>query len=141
MLYLRNNQSLSEIVFKNHTSYFEKSAFSVAKAICERKLFTYETRAALTKKKLQVKVRIPIYINKEILLIPTKSPKNYDCIWLNYFNIVKVIKKNHYCEVVFSNLQTLTLKESYSKIMKSLKVANLISNYILNIEKSFFIEN
>lgn len=140
MLFIKNYKDLSEIVFQNVTNYAQKSAFSVVKLLCERELFSYESRVKLTNKYLKIKTRIPLYINDKILLIPTKSPRNYDNIWINYFNILKIIKRIDGCEIVFKNLQVLILDDSFNKIRNSFNNAKIINKYFGNINKRFFLE-
>lgn len=141
MLFIKNYQNLSEIVFENYTKYAEKSAFSVVKLMCESCLFSYESRRKAIKKFLNIKTRTPIYFNEKTLLIPTKSPRNYEAIWFNYFKILKVINLNKTVEIVFKNLTVLKLDVSYYIINKGLANAKKIITYLEEKQQRLFLEN
>ncbi len=131
MLYIRNKQNLSEVVFKNHTIYYERSAFSLVKSLAEKMFFSYESRVKQVKKQLNINVRIPLYLNNELLLIPTMSPKNYETIWLNYFKILKLVKNNQKTIVVFNNLESLEVNISYNILKRGLANAAVVLNKYL----------
>ncbi len=139
MLFIRNYQNLSELVFKNYTNYAEKSAFSVVKLLAKRMFFSYDSRIKEIKKQLRINVRIPIYINSNILLIPTKSPKSYETVWLNYFEIIKLIKRDKETEVVFSNLYSIKVNVSYNILNKGLLNAKLVLKHYQKRDKNLFL--
>ena len=141
MLFIKNHYTLSEIVFENYANYAEKSAFSVVKKLCETMLFSYESRIKLTKKTLNINVRLPLYINKEMLLIPTKASKDYQTVWLNYFHIIKLIKRDKSTEVVFSNLSTIKVDVSYNILSNSLINAKKILKYFQKNDENLFLKS
>ncbi|XMB86953.1 competence protein ComK [Mycoplasmatota bacterium WC44] len=61
--------------------------------LCIQGLSTYKGRIDAVKIKYGFKSLVPIYVSEDCLLFPTVSPRNYECIWINYFKI-KHIKKN-----------------------------------------------
>ena len=60
--------------------------------LCIDNLSTYQGRKEAIKIKYGIKTMVPIYINDEILLFPTKGIKEYACVWINYHQIREVQK-------------------------------------------------
>lgn len=130
MLYIHNDKNLTKIVCKEKIQQAEKSSFSVVKSFCERELFSYESRIKYTKLHLNIKTKIPIYINKELLLMPTKSPKRYETYWLNYFEVFSYQKHFGKTLVLFTNLKELEVDLSYESFHKMMLKAKTIEKYV-----------
>lgn len=132
MLYIYNEKNLSKIICKEKIQKAEKSAFSIVKSFCERELFCYESRIKYTKRHLNIKTKVPIYINEEMLLMPTKSPKRYETLWLNYFEIFSYQKHFDKTLILFTNLKELEVDLSYDSFHKMMVKAKKIKEYINN---------
>lgn len=133
MLYIQHKKGYSEIVFQTFESIIEKSNITVIKRICEVNLFNYNERIKLTKAKLNIKTKTPIYINQQILLIPTKSPRQYDTQWINFFSLLKIVKVNNKTKLIFKNLKTLNLDISYNSFMRSVHHAETIIKHLNDV--------
>lgn len=132
MLYIYNNYNLSEIVYKDNVKQATKSLITIVKALCERELFSYESRIKLTKKHLSIKSKIPIYINEQILLMPSHSPKNYNNRWINYYEVFSFEKYFNKTLVLFNNLKEMELNISYNVFNNMMKKASIIDEYFRN---------
>lgn len=134
MLYLFNEKNIANIVCKNKIQKANKLVFSIVKGLCERELFTYESRVRLTKKHLNIKSKIPIYVNDQVLLMPTNSPKRYDNVWVNYFCVFSY--QNHFNKtlVLFDNLDEVVLNVSVNVFKTMMEKASLINQYFANRE-------
>lgn len=130
MLYIHHKKGYTEIVFKTHELIIDKSNISVIKKICRDNLFNYDFRIKYTKEILNIKTKPSLYINKNILLIPTKSLRSYNNVWINYFNISEVVKMGAKCKVIFVDLKEIILDISYQSFLKSVNDAKKIINYV-----------
>lgn len=88
----------------------------------------------LVKKILDIKTNIPIYIDKNTLLLPIKTYKAYDCIWINYFNVLEVVDLPNKTLIKFKNEEIKAFEidmKKYNRIVNNaIKVLNYFSNLI-----------
>lgn len=127
-MYHKNNQCI--IVSKNTKKVINKSCLSIVKLMCKKALFDYDSRVALTKKYCHINVKIPIYIDKYTLLIPTKSPKLYETVWINYYKIYKIEKNKQNSIITFNDLDTMELNLSYHLLIKGFNNAKRVNTYL-----------
>lgn len=68
-----------------------------------------------TKNMINISVKAPIIIeeSKNIIFFPTKSPREKDCIWISYNNLIKYIKNNSKVTLFFKNNIIIDLDVSY----------------------------
>ncbi len=137
MLYIHHKKGYTEIVFKTYELIIDKSNISVIKKICRDNLFNYDYKIKYTKEILNIKTRPPLYINKNILLIPTKALRSYDNVWINYFNISNITKKGSKTKIIFDNLKELILNINYHSFLKSINEAKRIINYINEVIENY----
>ncbi len=130
MLYIHHKKGYTEIVFKTYELIVDKSNISVIKKICMDNLFNYDHRIRYTKEILNIKTKPPLYINRNILLISTKSLRSYDNVWINYFSISGIVKRGSKCKVIFNDLKELLLDINYQSFLKSVNNAKRIINYV-----------
>lgn len=88
----------------------------------------------LIKKYLKIKTNIPIFINESIILLPIKSYKHYDCIWINYFEIKDIIDKNKNVIIRFKNGEVKVFDIGFNKLNRIIKNALIIKEYFMNFE-------
>ncbi|MGI6360200.1 MAG: competence protein ComK [Acholeplasmatales bacterium] len=137
MLYIHHKKGYTEIVFKTYELIIDKSNISVIKEICRNNLFNYDYKIKYTKEILNIKTRPPLYINENILLIPCKSLRNYHNVWINYFNILEVVKNGSKTKIIFNNLSELLLDIGYHSFLKSINDAKRIINYVNEVIKYY----
>lgn len=129
-IYHKNNNSV--IVSKNSKVVINKSCLSVIKLLCKKALFDYDSRVKLTKRYCSINVKTPVYIDKYTLLIPTKSPKLYETIWINYYKVFNVMKEGTKTVIIFDDLEELNLEVPLHLIKKRLEHAKLVHDYIVS---------
>lgn len=68
-----------------------------------------------TKNMINVSVKAPIIIeeSKNLIFFPTKSPREKDCIWISYNNLIKYIKNGQKVTLFFKNNIIIDLDISY----------------------------
>lgn len=101
--------------------------------LCIYNLSTYDGRKDSIGMFLGVKTNIPIYVDKDIFLYPTKSVRCYDTVFVN-FNEVLSIKKveKGYTKFIFTNLHEIILEVSFNIITKQHNRINKILEYFEN---------
>ena len=88
--YIKQDTYGSALIFENYEQKAEKASISIVKLLCEKALFSYDSREHATKENsLKYIQRFPYILISIYFLIPTKSPRQYDNVWLNYFAIVE----------------------------------------------------
>ena len=83
---------------------------------------------------LKIGKNIPIFITFDIIFLPIKSYKAYDCIWINYRMINSIINKNKTVLIKFSNGEIREFQVSYNKLNRIIKDAEIIITYFKKIE-------
>lgn len=96
-----------------------------------RDFYTYNK---LVRKLLDIKTNIPIYINKKMVLLPTKSYKSYDCVWLNYYAIKDIISNDNRLSIMFKNGEVMFIKISINRLNRIINNALKIIEYFRNLE-------
>ncbi|PKK86724.1 MAG: hypothetical protein CVV63_04000 [Tenericutes bacterium HGW-Tenericutes-8] len=135
LLYIKQDTYGSKLFFENYIQQAEKASISIVKLLCEQALFSYESRTRLTKEKFRVNTKIPIYINQELLLMPSKSPKQYDNIWLNYFAIVGYHPYQSSVVVLFKNRSELVINQSFRIFQNKMRLCEAILSYIKQMDE------
>lgn len=138
MLYIEQNPTGAVLVFENYQTQTEKSPISIIKLLCQEVLTTYEARTQLTKKRFNLFSLIPTYINSNILLIPTASPRKYETIWINYLKIASIQKYGTKTVVLFSNLQEIEVDISYTRFKEKMKYSKIIYDYMEKVQTQIF---
>ncbi len=138
--FIKNTNNLTEIMRKKGVRYANKAVITVIKLLCEIQLFSYESRIRFTKKYLSIKSKVPIFINNDNLFIPTQSPKNYENIWINYFEIFGYRSFNCKTVIIFKDLKELIIPITYRSFKNSIKKAEDIATYF-NLEHQILSNN
>lgn len=84
MNYIINTAYGCQIYQKNQIVKKNMNALSYIKKLCLNHLFTYQGYIQACRKVLNLKYKIPLYITATLQLIPIKSIRDYDNIWINY---------------------------------------------------------
>ena len=85
-----------------------------------------------TKKLINVAVKAPIIVeeSKKIIFFPSSSPRQDNCIWISYNNLIKYEKNEDKTILTFKNNKQVELELSY----------NIVDNQIvrcIKLEKAF----
>ena len=94
-------------------------------------LSTYEGRIKSVGKVLNINSKVPVFIDKELLLFPTKGTRNYDCYFINYHQVLSISKwPSNQTKVVFNDLTTIILDIDNKKINKQMERCVKIVSYL-----------
>ena len=83
---------------------------------------------------LKIERNIPIFITFDIIFLPIKSYKAYDCIWINYKEIKSIIDMEKRVLIKFINGEVKEFSISYNKLKRIIKDAEIITTYFKKIE-------
>ena len=83
---------------------------------------------------LKIKTNIPIYIDRNIIFLPIKSYKAYDCIWINYKRIKEIIDNKKSVIIKFINGEIKEFDISFNKMNRIINDAKIIITYFKKIE-------
>lgn len=111
------------IVVINNT-IIDRSFKSYVNSLCINNLSTLEGRIKATKKLLNIKYNVPIYVNHEILLF--KITNNEEKIWINYFNIKLIDYGKERVVIIFKDTERLNLYTTKDTFKKYVKICNKI---------------
>lgn len=129
MLYIYAKGNLTEIVCNDKTQEAFKSTLSIVKGLCKRELFAYESRISYTKQLLNIKSKIPIYVNEKVLLMPTNASKSYNTYWINYYEVFSYERYFNKTLILFYNLKELCLNISLNSFSKMMEKGKTIDEY------------
>ena len=121
ILYVEN-----KVIDKTFNKYIDELALPYFKTLSSIRLST--------KKLLNIKKNIPLYISNKILLIPIiiKNIKYY----INYYSLFKTSYKNNELMMCFNDGETLSLNLTYSKyktyMENSEKIVSYLGKYMYN---------
>jgi len=102
--------------------------------LCMDSLSTFEGRKKAITKLISHRNNVPIYINKNTFVYPTKSLREYDMLFINYHEVLSYKKLDKYNTLfVFKNLEELVVEVSVKKIVKLHERIELVYQHIDNI--------
>jgi competence protein ComK len=98
---------------------------------------TLQGRVVAARDLLNITKNTPIMVNDSIILFPTKSIRHIDCMYINYFEVEALMKRDKGCVITFKDCQKLELGVSYEKMKNRLALCERFS-FILKNEKKVF---
>ena len=103
-------------------------------SLCMENLSTFDGRKKAIGKLLGQKSNIPIYINNNIFVYPTKSLREYDMYYINYYEVLSVKKIDDSNTLfVFKNLEEVSINVNIRKTLKQHTRIKKIIEYFDNI--------
>ncbi|MBQ8293101.1 MAG: competence protein ComK [Bacilli bacterium] len=130
ILYIKQGNRESIIYNLNQKIIIDKTLTNLLNEWCLEELTTLDGRMEAIKTKFHFKKFVPIYINKELMLMPTKGKKDIDNIYVNIVNILGVDKLDKKAVIRFRNQTKLIVDIEYQKLKKyyerSLKIYHSI---------------
>ncbi|MFK5883320.1 MAG: competence protein ComK [Candidatus Izemoplasma sp.] len=99
-------------------------------SLCKKNLSTMNGRIDSVKTIFGFKSLIPIYIDNSTLLFPTASLRDYDIYFINYNEILFLVKKVDYLLITFKDLSILKLYISFTKMNKQMERCKIINDYL-----------
>ena len=99
--------------------------------LCMNNLSTFDGRRKAIVKLLEQKDNIPIYIDSNNFVYPTKSLREFDMIYINYFEVLSY-KEIAYKKtlIVFKNLEYLVVDIDMKRIERQHKRIKKITEYL-----------
>ncbi|MBN2299672.1 MAG: competence protein ComK [Acholeplasmataceae bacterium] len=123
------NDAYGCYVFQNGKSIHNKSSnLSYIKKLCYGALFTYEGYLKAVQINHGKSYKIPLYIDDDIMLIPSGRARDFENIWINYAAIKQIIDMNQSIEVVFNSNSKLMLNISINAFKRQISYLRLIRN-------------
>lgn len=121
------NHAYGCMLYKNESNQIiNMSSISYIKHLCENHLFTYQGYLKACRKKFDLKYKIPLYICEILQLIPTKSYRAYDVMWINYAAIERYEAINQKVRIYFFDHSQLMIDISYQTFKKQIIRLNQI---------------
>ena len=95
--------------------------------LCVNNLSTYQGRISASKKILSRKSLLPVYINRNIVLFPIISIRDFNCILINYCELLSTVSiANKQSKVVFKDLSEVILPVSNIKLRNQIQRIGII---------------
>jgi len=117
--------------------YVRQTPLEIIAESCMKDWTTYDGRRQIITLKTPYKhnVPIPTHLEKQIIVVPTKSPKRDDCAWLNPIHVThtseKITTKGKHVKVHFSDKTSLILNDtSQYTVMEQIKRGHHCRNII-----------
>lgn len=131
MFYIKRSTEGLELCGKNGVVFIDSTLKKYINKLCLKKLSTYDGRRQATAKYLKEKCNIPIYINEDIILYPTKSIRCYDTVFVNFKEVLSIKKVSKgYTSFTFTNLFEIELEVSINKILNQHKRIEKLIYYL-----------
>ncbi len=115
------------------TRYLDFGLIEYINTLCIKELITYKGRIEATRKKLDIQSNIPVFISQELLLFPTVSVRNWDCFFINYFEVLSVTSENGKAIIFFNDLTQISLDIGENRIFNQVKKCEQILSYLENL--------
>lgn len=134
MYYIKRSNDGIIVKGEFHELLIKSGIKSYLNNLCMDNLSTFDGRRKAISKLIKHKNNVPIYVNKDIFVYPTKSLREYDMLFINYHAVLsyKKIERNKTL-FVFNNLEELVVEVSINKIMKQHQRIELVYQYFDNI--------
>ncbi len=99
--------------------------------LCLINLATFDGRKKAISKLLKAKKNLPIYINQQVFVYPTKALREYDVVFINYHHVLswKEITPTH-TKIIFNNLEELIVEISSKRVKKQHQRIAYILEYL-----------
>ncbi len=99
--------------------------------LCMDNLSTFDGRKKAIISLLKQKDNIPIYIDNNIFVYPTKALREFDMMYINYFEVLSYKEVGYKSTlVIFKNLEYLVINVNVKRIEKQHKRIKKITEYL-----------
>lgn len=129
ILYLKEENFIANVIKTDGVEQIY-SIKSELNQIAKKHFINISEYRKLVRKKIDLKNKIPIYFSNQLLLFNVKS--NETVYWINYFNILKICKKDKII-IIFKNGTLLELEISKNNMVKELRKTKKVLDYIANL--------
>ena len=111
-----------------NSKVINKTLRSYINSLCINNLSTLKGRLDATKKLLNIKYNLPIYVNKDMILFKIKEDEKV--FWINYNNIKDYGFSDDIVTIVFNNLEILKVKASKESLVKRIKMIKILEEHL-----------
>lgn len=118
----------TKIYDTNGTYYIKKNCFDVVDESCQYYGSSYGGRYLGAKKMLEMEYKLPIILDevKEVIIFPTCSPRQTNCMWICLNNIENYLKNKTNSTIKFSNGFSYEVSISYNSLENQILRATLL---------------
>ena len=116
ILYIKQGNRESIIYYLDDKNKKEGVLTNLLNKWCLEELTTYKGRMEAIREKFHLRKYVPIYINEELMLMPTTTKNDIDIIYINIVNILKIEKNDNKSKIIFKNRKELILNVDYEKL-------------------------
>ena len=135
-------RNLTQIIVGSQVYKVNQKLSEFINQLCLMQGTTMVGRKDAMKKTQQITQKIPIYIQEGLFLFPTVSGKAVDCIWINYFNVRKVIIHDYYrTEVLFKDNSSIDIWINHRIIRKQMNRCKRYVKFLEHQADISFIQN
>lgn len=120
MKYLQRN---SRGILIDGTYEVDSSIRKYLNSLCLKYGSTYEGRIQATKDYLNRYKEVPLFINKDVVLIHVGSIRYYETTLINATKILSITQKKEVVKIVFDDCSEITLKVSFKRIVLQYKLS------------------
>ena len=136
ILFLKNTNDGTRIYKSNfkYTNLSNSLNYNIEK-LCNKFLFSYNGYKKALKLKLNLKSLQPLYLNKNLILIPIKNIKDYHNLFINFKAITSIIKiDNSNTKLFFNTGETLIINKNINFFYDKEKEITKIENYLNSLK-------
>lgn len=128
LLLIPCGKSRSKIYDINGTYYIKKSVFEIVDESCQYYGSSYGGRYIGAKRLLEMEYKLPIILDevKEVVVFPTCSPRQKNCMWICINNIETYEKIKNNSTIKFTNGLSYELNISYNSLENQILRATLL---------------
>ena len=123
MNYIKIKQQKLIISESNELKIYKQKFNDYINKLLINDLTTIDGRINAIRNKYNIHKLTPIYINKNICLLPINSINSDINIYINVFEVTQVISLNKGSEIVFSNQERIKINKSYNSLINRIKKA------------------
>lgn len=134
LLLIPINKNKTKIYDINGIYHIKKNCFEIVEESCQYYGSSYGGRYIGAKRMLEMEYKLPIILDevKEVVIFPTCSPRQQNCIWICINNIETYIKTKNNSTIKFTNGLNYEISVSYNSLENQILRATLLMMKLKN---------
>lgn len=136
-------KEITKIIEEDRDFIINLSSMQIIDDSCKYFGSSYEGRVEGTKNILGLKIKSPIFIEEssDLIFFPTKSPRNWSCVWINLNKIDDYEKVNSSTtKIFFSSGKAIKFNISYeiidNQVLRATRLCVVFNKRRKNFEKN-----
>ncbi len=139
LMLLPYRKKYTKVVEVNNVYYVNKPVIKILKYSCRFFGVNYESRRQATKNLTNISSKSPILVEETrgIIFFPTKSPREDDCAWISFGNLISYDECGKKCMLKFNGNKKIVINISYyiidnqvTRALKLEKAFNVTKKYV-----------